>query len=107
MNYPLVRVFGSKLAPDKKLYALSSKVCCMKPSRFVSSLFFDTFKEEIAKVKIADLWRENGDHVTDDIFGEKPIEGYIISSFGLLGGFLRFTKPEQMNSQLLKCLSML
>ena len=61
-----------------------------KVGQFVKGKFFEEFPSEISRVKIGDLWRENGDHVPFEWFSVRSSEeAFAISLFGLLGGSLK------------------
>ena len=91
-DYLLQRVFGSGLSREKNWFPLSSQLVGRKVSQFVKVKFFEIFPSEISRVRVADLWRENGEHVPREWFGaQNPEEVYVITLFGLCGGLLKLS----------------
>ena len=67
-----------------------------KVSQFVKGKFFVEFPSEISRVKIGNLWRENGEHVPYELFSVKSSEeAFAISLFGLLGGSLKQSSTKE------------
>lgn len=91
-DVPLRRVYSSSLSPGKRWYSLSSQLIGRKVSQFVKGKFFEEFPSEICRVRVSDLWRENGERVPKLWFAEKTKtmdEGYAITLFGLCGGLIK------------------
>ena len=61
-----------------------------KVSQFLKGKFFECFPNEISRVRVADLWRENGEHVPYEWFGvQNSEEAFAITLFGLCGGLAK------------------
>ena len=88
--FSLHRVFGSSLSQRKKWFSLSSRLVGRKVSQFLKGKFFECFPNEISRVRVADLWRENGEHVPCEWFGvQNSEEAFAITLFGLCGGLVK------------------
>ena len=61
-----------------------------KVSQFIKGKFFECFPNEISRVRVSDLWRENGEHVPYEWFGvQNSEEAFTITLFGLCGGLVK------------------
>ena len=95
-DFSLQRIYGSCPSQRKRWYPLSSELVGRKVSQFVKGKFFEEFPSEISRVKIGDLWRENGEHVPLEWFsGKSSEEAFAISLFGLLGGSLKQSSTKE------------
>lgn len=75
---------------------MSSELVGRKVGQFVKGKFFEEFPSEISRVKIGDLWRENGEHVPFEWFSVRSSEeAFAISLFGLLGGSLKQSSTKE------------
>lgn len=95
-DFPLRRVYGLSLSPGKRWYSLSSQLVGRKISQFVKGKFFEEFPSEICRVRVRDLWRENGERIPKHWFAEKTKntdEAYAITLFGLCGGLIKQSSP--------------
>ena len=89
-NFALHRVFGLGLSREKNWFPLSSRLVGRKVSQFAKVKFFELFPSEISRARVADLWRENGEHVPFEWFGAQTAEEvYVVTLFGLCGGMLK------------------
>lgn len=106
-DFSLQRIYGSCLSQRKRWYPLSSELVGRKVSQFVKGKFFEEFPSEISRVKIGDLWRENGEHVPYELFSVKSSEeAFAISLFGLLGGSLKQSSTKEsgfLSSRVFEC----
>ena len=89
-EFSLHRVYGSQLCQGKRWYSLSSQMVGRKVGQFVKGKFFEVFPSEITRVRIDELWRENGEHVPFEWFSlRNREEAYVVSLFGLVGGLVK------------------
>ena len=89
-NFSLRRVYGPCLSKGKRWYSLSSHLAGRKVSQFVKGKFFEAFPSEICRVRVDNLWRENGEHVPFEWFSTRNAEeAYVVSLFGLCGGLIK------------------
>ena len=83
---------GFIISRGKNWFPLSSQLLGRKVSQFVIVKFFEIFPSEISRVRVADLWRENGEHVPYEWFGaQNPEEVYVITLFGICSGLLKLS----------------